>query len=63
MDKYQNDYNKIADMETAGTKLDESQIGVKTEVNGRMNKLATELSMAEDKLKQMFGLDEQKFSM
>lgn len=46
-------------MEMAGTPLTDSQIAVKREINERMNKLATELSMAEDKLKQMFGLEDQ----
>jgi len=34
---------------------------VKKEINERIYKLAGELSMAEDKLKQMFGLEEEKF--
>lgn len=34
---------------------------MKKEINERIYKLAGELSMAEDKLKQMFGLEEEKF--
>ena len=52
------DYNKIVELETNGSKLEEDQREVKKEIDERMNKLATELSMAEDKLKQMFGLEE-----
>lgn len=52
------DYNKIHDMEMQGSKLADNQIAVKNEISERMNKLASELSMAEDKLKQMFGLED-----
>lgn len=45
-------------METAGTPLSDTQLAVKREVNTRMNELAGKLSMAEDKLKQMFGFEE-----
>lgn len=38
--------------------MEDSQQAVKREVGERMNKLAAELSMAEDKLKQMFGLED-----
>jgi hypothetical protein len=45
-------------MAVAGTPLTDTQLSVKNEISERMNKLASELSMAEDKLKQMFGLEE-----
>lgn len=49
-------------METTGTTLQEGQVNLKNNINERMNKLAAELSISEDKLKQMFGLEEKKFS-
>lgn len=54
------DFNKIFELEEKGTKLTADQFQIKKDIEERMNKLSGEMAVAEDKLKQMFGIDHNK---